>query len=124
MGGRHRAAIDTLVLHPRRTDTAWVFPMDGTSVWPRTSPGGQPAVYMTTDSGKTWLRQDDGLPERNAWFTVKRQAMCVDDCTPAGVYFGTGQGEVWGSSDEGQTWACLARHLPEVYSIEAVELRG
>lgn len=24
-------------LHPRDPDTAWVFPMDGTDVWPRTS---------------------------------------------------------------------------------------
>lgn len=111
-----------MVLHPRRVDTAWVFPMDGGTVWPRTSPGGRPAVYMTTDGGETWQRQDKGLPRRHAWFTVKRQAMSSDACSPAGVYFGTGQGEVWGSNDEGQSWSCLARHLPEVYSIEAVEL--
>ncbi|MDP3511980.1 MAG: glycosyl hydrolase, partial [Sulfuritalea sp.] len=36
-----------LVLHPRDADTAWVFPMDGTEVWPRTSPDGKPAVYAT-----------------------------------------------------------------------------
>ena len=38
-------------LHPRDPDTAWVFPMDGTDVWPRTSPDGRPAVYVTRDAG-------------------------------------------------------------------------
>ena len=65
-------------LHPRDPDTAWVFPMDGTDVWPRTSPDGRPAVYVTRDAGESWTRCDGGLPER-AWFTVKRQAMTVDD---------------------------------------------
>ena len=40
-------------LHPRDPDTAWVFPMDGTDVWPRTSPDGRPAAYVTRDAGET-----------------------------------------------------------------------
>ena len=56
-------------------DTAWVFPMDGTTVWPRTSPGGKPSVYVTRNGGRTWKRLDSGLPARQAWWTVKRQAM-------------------------------------------------
>jgi photosystem II stability/assembly factor-like uncharacterized protein len=75
-------------LHPRDPDTAWVFPMDGTDVWPRTSPDGRPAVYVTRDAGASWERLDRGLPER-AWLTVKRQAMTVDAGDPVGVYFGT-----------------------------------
>jgi photosystem II stability/assembly factor-like uncharacterized protein len=104
-------------LHPRDPDTAWVFPMDGSDVWPRTSPGGRPAVYVTRDAGASWTRLDDGLPPRG-WFTVKRQAMCVDDRDPVGVYFGTTSGEVWASADEGTTWMCVAAHLPEIYSLE------
>src|SRR5450432_1039440 len=52
-----------MVVHPRNADTAWVFPMDGTTVWPRTSPDGVPAVYMTRDGGERWRRLDSGLPE-------------------------------------------------------------
>jgi photosystem II stability/assembly factor-like uncharacterized protein len=104
-------------LHPRDADTAWVFPMDGTDVWPRTSPDGRPAVYVTRDAGGSWARCEDGLPE-SAWFTVKRQAMTVDDGTPVGVYFGTTSGEVWASADEGGSWRCIASHLPEIYSVE------
>ena len=50
-----------IVVHPRNADTAWVFPMDGATVWPRTSPEGKPAAYVTHNGGKTWLRQDAGL---------------------------------------------------------------
>jgi len=51
-----------MVVHPRDADTAWVFPMDGTNVWPRTSPEGRPAAYVTRNAGKTWQRLDQGLP--------------------------------------------------------------
>ena len=108
-----------IVLHPRDPDTAWVFPMDGTTVWPRTSPGGRPALYRTRDAGATWERQDGGLPKAQAWFTVKRQAMTADAGDPVGLYFGTTSGEIWGSTDEGRTWRPILSHLPQILSIVA-----
>ncbi len=110
-----------MVLHPRDPDTAWVFPMDGTQVWPRTSPGGKPAAYVTRNAGKTWKRLDNGLPEAQAWFTVFRQAMTADTHDPVGIYFGTTSGEVWASTNEGEKWSCITRHLPHIYAVEAVE---
>ena len=104
-------------LHHEQPDTAWVFPMDGTDVWPRTSPDGRPAVYRTRDAGESWERCATGLPER-AWFTVKRQAMTTDEEPLVGVYFGTTSGEIWASTDEGDSWSCIAAHLPEIYSVE------
>ena len=109
-----------LALHPRDPNTVWVFPMDGTTVWPRTSPDGKPAAYVTRNAGKTWKRLGNGLPER-AWYTVKRQAMTVDTHDPVGVYFGTTTGDVWGSRNEGEKWTCLVQGLPEIYSLEAAE---
>jgi hypothetical protein len=111
-----------LVLHPRDPETLWVFPMDGTSVWPRTSPGGKPAVYITQNAGKKWERLDDGLPKSDAWFTVLRQAMTGDTHEPVGIYFGTTTGEVWASRNAGRGWRCIARHLPHIYALEAAEL--
>ena len=111
-----------MVVHPRDADTAWVFPMDGTAVWPRTSPQGRPAAYGTRNGGKTWQRLDAGLPASQAWWTVKRQAMTADAQDPVGLYFGTTSGDLWTSRDEGRRWACIARHLPEIYSVEAAEL--
>ncbi len=111
-----------IVPHPRDANTVWVFPMDGSTVWPRTSPGGKPAAYVTRNAGKTWKRQDAGLPKSQGWLTVKRQAMGADSHDPVGVYFGTTSGEIWASRDEGGKWTCIARHLPEIYAVEAVEL--
>jgi photosystem II stability/assembly factor-like uncharacterized protein len=108
-----------LVLHPRDPDAAFVFPMDGSTVWPRVSPGGKPAVYATRDAGATWRRLDAGLPREQAWYTVKRQAFCADEFAPAGLYFGTTSGALWASHDEGEAWRCLARDLPEIYAVEA-----
>ena len=111
-----------IVLHPRDPKTVWVFPMDGTSVWPRTSPGGKPAAYVTRNAGRSWQRQDAGLPASQGWFTVKRQAMSCDAHEAVGVYFGTTGGEVWASRNEGAKWSCIARHLPEIYAVETAEL--
>jgi hypothetical protein len=110
-----------LVVHPRDDNTAWVFPMDGTTVWPRTSPGGRPAMYATRNGGKSWQRLDAGLPAAQAWWTVKRQAMTADTRDPVGLYFGTTSGELWMGRDEGLRWKCIARHLPEIYAVEAAE---
>jgi len=109
----------TIIPHPRDADTAWVFPMDGTDVWPRTSPGGKPAVYRTRDAGSSWERQDKGFPQEQAWFTVKRQAFCADQGAPLGLYLGATNGEVWMSDDEGAHWRKIGAHLPEIYSVAA-----
>jgi hypothetical protein len=110
-----------MVVHPRDADTAWVFPMDGTTVWPRTSPEGRPCAYVTRDAGASWRRLDDGFPKSQAWWTVKRQAMCSDTSDEIGLYFGTTGGELWASRDEGESWSCIARHLPEIYAVETAE---
>jgi len=110
-----------MVVHPRNADTAWVFPMDGNTVWPRTSPEGMPAVYATRNGGRTWQRLAAGLPEKQAWWTVKRQAMTADASDPVGLYFGTTSGELWSSRDAGRRWGRIAQHLPEIYAVEAAE---
>ncbi len=112
-----------MVVHPRDADRAWVFPMDGSTVWPRVSPGGKPAAYVTKNAGKSWVRLDKGFPRTNAWWTVKRQAMTADAHESVGLYLGTTQGEIWASRNEGATWTCIAKHLPEIYSVEAAALR-
>jgi photosystem II stability/assembly factor-like uncharacterized protein len=110
-----------ITVHPRDADTAWVFPMDGSTVWPRTSPGGAPCAYVTRDGGDTWKRLDSGLPMNQAWWTVKRQAMAADVGDPVGLYFGTTSGELWMSENEGKKWRAIAQHLPEIYAVETGE---
>ncbi|HSF22037.1 MAG TPA: glycosyl hydrolase [Burkholderiales bacterium] len=111
-----------MVVHPRDPDTAWVFPMDGTQVWPRTSPGGKPAAYVTRNGGRTWQRLDAGLPGSQAWWTVKRQCMAADACDSVALYVGNSGGELWMGRDEGRRWSCIAQHLPEIYAVETAQL--
>jgi hypothetical protein len=106
-----------LALHPREPDVLWVFPMDGSETWPRTSPGGHPALYRSADGGASWQRQANGLPAEHAWWTVRRQALATDTADPLGLYFGTTSGEIWASADEGEHWRALALHLPEILSL-------
>jgi hypothetical protein len=107
-----------MVGHPTDPDTVYVFPMDGTQVWPRTSPDGKPSVYRTRDGGASWERCDVGLPRKNAWYTVKRQCMCADDePRRTGLYFGTTSGDVWASRDGADSWTRIAEGLPHIYSV-------
>ena len=75
-----------MTCHPADDKTCWVVPMDGGTVWPRTSVEGRPAVYRTRDAGASWQRLDRGLPIR-AWYTVFRQAMAHDGVLPETMVF-------------------------------------
>jgi photosystem II stability/assembly factor-like uncharacterized protein len=108
--------------HPRDASTAWVIPLSPPDQG-RTMPDGAAAVYRTRDGGDSWERLADGLPQDHAHLGVLREAMAVDRLDPAGVYFGTSTGSVFGSADEGATWRRIVADLPAVWSVEAVVLR-
>ena len=38
----------------------------------------------------------------------------------AGVYFGTHTGALYASTDEGDSWACIAPYLPPICSVETL----
>lgn len=75
-----------IVVHPKDPDTLWVFPMDGTSVWPRTSPGGKPAAFKSSNGGKSWKRQAKGFPKEHGYFTTLRQGFVCDQHDPVGLW--------------------------------------
>jgi BNR-Asp box repeat protein/BNR/Asp-box repeat protein len=107
-----------MVAHPRETDTVWTVPLNGDDRG-RYMPDGKAAVWRSDDAGATWVRHDQGLPQKDAYMTVLRDAMTVDRSDSVGVYFGTTGGELYGSSDEGRTWREIAAHLPAIWSVEA-----
>ena len=74
----------------------------------------------TRDGGASWQAVRKGLPRKDAYFSVWRQAMAVDRLEPAGVYFGTGTGALFASRDEGESWECLAQYLPGISSVETL----
>jgi hypothetical protein len=106
-------------VHPRDPACLYLLPLNGDTAG-RYVPDGKAAVWRTRDSGATWQALRNGLPQKQAFFGVLRQAMATDELEPAGVYFGTSSGELYGSADEGDSWRSLARHLPAIYSVETL----
>jgi photosystem II stability/assembly factor-like uncharacterized protein len=106
-------------VHPREPETLYLVPLNG-DIDGRYVPDGKAAVWRTRDGGASWEALRDGLPQENVFFNVLRQAMATDTLEPAGVYFGTNTGTLYASSDEGESWTCLAQHLPSVLSVETL----
>ncbi len=85
----------------------------------RVPAGGALRVFRSTDRGDSWHSASAGLPSANAWGTVLRGAMCVDDLEPAGVYMGTTSGTMHASSDLGDSWTNLPVTFPRILHVSA-----
>jgi photosystem II stability/assembly factor-like uncharacterized protein len=107
-----------LAIHPHDPSTIYVIPHSEPDAG-RHMIDGRAAVWRSRDRGETWQRLDDGLPQRDAYVTVLREAMATDSLEDAGVYFGTETGQVFGSADQGGHWQLIADFLPPVWSVEA-----
>lgn len=105
--------------HPRDADTLFLLPLNG-DIKGRFVPDGRAAVWRTRDGGASWQDLRRGLPQENAYFGVLRQAMATDRLEPAGVYFGSSGGALFASADEGESWGCIAQHLPSILSVETL----
>lgn len=109
-----------IAVHPRDPRRIWVLPLNGDMAG-RFPPDARAAVWHSDDGGENWRDQRKGLPQEGCFFTVLRQAMATSDGEPAGVFFGTNSGSVFASFDDGASWSEIARHLPTVLAVEAME---
>ena len=108
-----------MVTHPHDPETVFTIPLNGDDRG-RFMPEARAAVWMTTDAGATWTDLRAGLPQRDAYLGVLREAMATDALDPFGLYFGTSTGQVFASADEGRGWREIAAFLPPIHSVETL----
>ncbi|GAC1327084.1 MAG: hypothetical protein NVSMB17_00650 [Candidatus Dormibacteria bacterium] len=104
-------------VHAHEPETIYVVPTKSDSE--HYPPDGRLRVYRSRSGGEEWEALTDGLPQEDCYVNVLRDAMSVDNLDPCGIYFGTSGGQVYGSSDAGDSWTPIVRDLPAVLSVEA-----
>lgn len=84
----------------------------------RVVPGGALKVWRTRDRGRTWRALTKGLPQKEHFVGVLRDAMTADPLSPAGVYLGTTAGELFYSKDDGEEWEKLPAQFPRITTLK------
>src|SRR5438093_873217 len=107
-------------VHAHEPETIYVVPIKSDSY--HFPPDGKLRVYRSRTGGNEWEPLTKGLPQRNCYVNVLRDAMSVDSFEPCGVYFGTTGGQVYASADAGDSWKPIVCDLPAVLSVEVQTL--
>ncbi|HWB71604.1 MAG TPA: hypothetical protein VG452_05250 [Egibacteraceae bacterium] len=107
-------------VHAHEPDTVYVVPIKSDSE--HYPPDGRLRVYRSRTGGNEWEALTKGLPQRDCYVNVLRDATAVDALDSCGVYFGTTGGQVYASADAGDSWAPIVGHLPPVLSVEVQTL--
>jgi photosystem II stability/assembly factor-like uncharacterized protein len=107
-------------VHAHEPETVYVIPIKSDAE--HYVPDGKLRVYRSKTGGNEWEPLSKGLPQEHCYVNVLRDAMSVDQLDSCGVYFGTTGGQVYASSDSGDSWTPIVRDLPAVLSVEVQTL--
>jgi hypothetical protein len=108
-------------VHAHEPETLYVVPITRDAL--HFVPDGKLRVFRSRTGGNDWEALGKGLPDRECYVNVLRDAMAVDRMDECGVYFGTSGGQVYASADSGDSWTAVVRDLPAVLSVEVQTLR-
>jgi photosystem II stability/assembly factor-like uncharacterized protein len=109
-----------IAVHAHEPETIYVVPIKSDSL--HYPPEGKLRVYRSRSGGNDWEALTKGLPQKNCYVNILRDAMAVDTLEPCGIYFGTTGGQVYASADDGDSWSPIVRDLPAVLSVEVQTL--
>ncbi len=107
-------------VHAHEPETIYVVPITSDSL--HFVPEGKLRVFRSRTGGNEWEALTKGLPQRDCYVNVLRDAMAVDSLDKCGIYFGTTGGQVYASADAGDSWSPIVRDLPAVLSVEVQTL--
>ncbi|HXJ59056.1 MAG TPA: exo-alpha-sialidase [Verrucomicrobiae bacterium] len=107
-------------VHAHEPETIYVVPIKSDSE--HFPPEGKLRVYRSRAGGNEWEALTKGLPQKDCYVNVLRDAMAADSLEPCGIYFGTTGGQVYVSADHGDSWNAITRDLPAVLSVEVQTL--
>ncbi len=113
---KHKCVFGFPVVMNVETDSVFAIPLAGDNF--RFPKDGELAVFRTRNKGKSWERLDNGLPTE-FYTSILRGAMAIDQGPAFGVYFGTSAGQVYASTDGGDTWREAVQGLPKVLCVES-----
>jgi hypothetical protein len=108
-------------VHAHEPETIFVVPIKNDSE--HFPPDGKLRVYRSRTGGNEWEPLTKGLPQKDCYVNVLRDAMAVDQLDSCGIYFGTTGGQVYCSANGGNSWNAIVRDLPAVYSVEVQTLK-
>jgi len=108
-------------VHAHEPETVYVVPIqsDGEHFVHE----GKLRVYRSKTGGNEWEALTKGLPQKDCYVDVLRDAMAVDTLDQCGIYFGTTGGQVYCSNDAGNSWQAIVHDLPAVLSVEVQTLK-
>lgn len=107
-------------VHAHDPETVYVVPIKSDSE--HYVHDGKLRVFRSRTGGNDWEPLTNGLPQKDCYVNVLRDAMAVDTLDDCGVYFGTTGGQVYVSPDGGDSWNAIVRDLPAVLSVEVQTL--
>ena len=107
-------------VHAHEPETVYVLPIKSDAE--HFVPDGKLRVFRSRTGGNEWEALSKGLPQKDCYVNVLRDAMAVDSLDSCGIYFGTSGGQVYASADSGDSWNAIVRDLPGVLSVEVQTL--
>jgi photosystem II stability/assembly factor-like uncharacterized protein len=107
-------------VHAHEPETIYVVPITSDSL--HYVHDGKLRVFRSRSGGNEWEPLTKGLPQKDCYVNVLRDAMAVDSLDKCGIYFGTTGGQVYASADAGDSWNPIVRDLPAVLSVEVQTL--